>query len=686
MKRILFAIVFICITHQLSQAQTPRIDTTSEHSIRIDSSVVSDRLPIFRKPNRYLYTPERAAAIVSVIGEPDVLRQITTLPGVSSGVEGSLGLFVRGGNAGNSRVEYDGVPVYGTSHLLGLFSSFSPYMISITDFRTGGIEASSGDITSSLMRIKPKSGKLMFSSWNFSLSPYMTSLYLETPGKNGKTDYRVAGRFSPLPVLAGMLTGSDEDYAKINGLMHDWAATAERRINDKSVIKLTGLFSQDRLSVKYDNSGALMQNISGMAKLDFRSSLSSRTEFEVFGYCTFSNVFQNQDYYRNDTTSSSYSMSCNWIETGMKSLVNHKVSCHLDVEGGMEVKTFMKALSGAVFADINFRNSKCDVMAGYRQILYHYEGWTTTGFDAHLRVDRTLTKNLGIEVAADRMSQYMHVLEGLPTGWAMNIMSPAGKDFKPEISGQIYAGLFWHKDARLKLLGETAFHLNAGGYAREMNGMISYKSSINMFRITEDTWEDEIESGSGRSIGLEVSGSMSSERLSMNIAYTLSRTDREYPSINEGERFPFKFDRPHILNLQSDLTTRKRARGEQHLGIVLSCYSGNLMTVQKSQYLGVKPPYWDTGLSGMYTDKFQDNIYYRMEMSAVNGHRMKAYFRLDVAYTFKFLLERSTHDLTVSVFNVTNRHNPYLIYNDYGTWKQVSIMPVMPSVRWSVRF
>lgn len=686
MKRILFAIVFICIAHQLSQAQTPQTDTTSGPGIRIDSSVVSDRLPIFRKPNRYLYTPERAAAIVSVIGEPDVLRQITTLPGVSSGVEGSLGLFVRGGNAGNSRVEYDGVPVYGTSHLLGLFSSFSPDMISVTDFRTGGIEASSGDITSSLMRIKSKSGKLESPSWNLSLSPYMTSIYHETPGKKGKTDYRVAGRFSPLPLIAGIITGSDEEYAKINGLMHDWAATVERRLNDKNAIKLTGLFSQDRLNVKYDASGALMQNISGMAKLDFRSSLSSRTEFEAFGYCTFSNVFQNQDYYRNNTTSSSYSMSCNWIETGMKSLVNHKVSCHLDVEGGMEVKTFMKALSGAVFADINFRNSKCDVMAGYRQILYHYEGWTTTGFDAHLRADRTLTKNLGIEVAADRMSQYMHVLEGLPTGWAMNIMSPAGKDFKPEISGQIYAGLFWHKDARLKLLGETAFHLNAGGYAREMNGMISYKSSINMFRITEDTWEDEIESGSGRSIGLEVSGSMSSERLSMNIAYTLSRTDREYPSINEGERFPFKFDRPHILNLQSDLTTRKRARGEQHLGIVLSCYSGNLMTVQKSQYLGVKPPYWDTGLSGMYTDKFQDNIYYRMEMSAVNGHRMKAYFRLDVAYTFKFLLERSTHDLTVSVFNVTNRHNPYLIYNDYGTWKQVSIMPVMPSVRWSVRF
>lgn len=81
----------------MSLAQTHLIDTTSGPAIRIDSSVVSDRLPIFRKPNLYLYTPERAAAIVSVIGEPDVLRQITTLPGVSSGVEGSLGLLSEAG-------------------------------------------------------------------------------------------------------------------------------------------------------------------------------------------------------------------------------------------------------------------------------------------------------------------------------------------------------------------------------------------------------------------------------------------------------------------------------------------------------------------------------------------------------------------------------------------------------------
>lgn len=601
MKRLVFVGIFIgmaCL-RTLAQAPPPR-DTSLRTGIRIDSSLVSDRMPIFRRLNRYLYTPERAASIVSVIGEPDVLRQIATLPGVASGIEGSLGLFVRGGNAGNSRIEYDGVPVYGTSHLVGLFSSFSPDMISLTDFRAGGFEASSGNATSSLMRINSKSGKVESSSWNISISPYMTSAYLEAQGKHRKTIYRVAGRFSPLPLIARMVTRSNDEYAGVDGLMHDWAATIESEINERSVIKMTGLFSQDRLSVRFDESGSLTQNISGMVKLDFKSSVSEKTRLDAFGYLTRSNVRQTQDYYK--------------------------------------------------------------------------------------KVDLTLTDRLGAEMAMDRTSQYLHVLEGLPSGWALNIMTPAGEEFRPETSRQIYTGLFWRKSTLLKLMGKTEFHLNAGCYTRSMTGMISYKSSINMFRITDDTWENEVESGSGRSAGVEVSGSMSSQRLSMNIAYTLSRTDRKYASINDGERFPFKFDRPHILNIQSDIMVSKRKRGEQHLGLVVSYSSGNLMTVQTSQYPDVLPPYWDRGLGSIYTDKFQDNIYDRMEMTSVNGHRMKDYFRLDVAYTFRLLRKRSTHDLTVSVFNVTNRHNPYIIYNDYGTWKQISIIPVMPSLRWSVKF
>lgn len=684
-RQLLLALVAAATVVCPAEAQSVHKDTVM--SFRMDSSVVFDRLPIFRKPNRYLYTPERAAAIVSVIGEPDVIRQMATLPGVSAGVESSLGLFVRGGNSGGSRIEYDGVPVYGTSHLIGLFSSFSPDMISLTDFRTGGLDASSGNVTSSLMQIRSKGGRLDRTGSILSLSPYMTSAYVETPmGKRRSAALRISGRFSPLPLLAGVISRKTEDSDTVDGLMHDWTVSYETPAGNRSTLKAIGMFTQDKLSVAYEGSSALMQNMSGMAKLDFDVRLSDRTEIDVFGYCSFTDVLQEQSYNNKSSEASRFSISSNWVEIGLKSLVSHTFSDTWRLDGGIETRTFMKAVSAAAFAEVKFHNPRWDIQAGYRQNIYSYDGWSDAGFDAHIKADYMVTRHFGLEATADRMSQYQHILEGLPTGWALNIMTPAANTCKPETSRQIYAGIFLQRAIDMKLLGTVSFNFNLGGYLRKMNNLVSYKSSLNMFRLTENTWEDEVECGEGWSRGLELSGSMSSERLSANIAYTYSRSNRRFPTINDGNTFPFKFDRPHILSFQEDWMTRKRERREQHLGLVLSWSSGNLMTVQKSQYLGITPPYWSTAMGDAYAGRLQDNILDRVEMSEVNGHRLQDYFRIDVAYTFKFFRPGSTHDLTVSVFNVTNRHNPYLIYNDYGTWMQLSIVPIMPSIRWSVKF
>lgn len=61
--------------------------------------------------------------VVSPLGEGDAIKLIQTLPGVSTGAEGSSAIFVRGGNMGNNLMTLDGVPVYGISHLLGLTSA-----------------------------------------------------------------------------------------------------------------------------------------------------------------------------------------------------------------------------------------------------------------------------------------------------------------------------------------------------------------------------------------------------------------------------------------------------------------------------------------------------------------------------------------------------------------------------------
>ena len=59
-----------------------------------------------------------------VMGEKDLLKVATMLPGVESVGEGSSGINVRGSAADQNMFYLNKIPVYNTSHLFGFFSSF----------------------------------------------------------------------------------------------------------------------------------------------------------------------------------------------------------------------------------------------------------------------------------------------------------------------------------------------------------------------------------------------------------------------------------------------------------------------------------------------------------------------------------------------------------------------------------
>jgi hypothetical protein len=76
----------------------------------------------FSKP-LYKISAKNIKTIISAMGEADPIKYIQTLPGISTGIEGTSAIFVRGGNIGNNLMTLDGVTVYGSSHLFGLHPS-----------------------------------------------------------------------------------------------------------------------------------------------------------------------------------------------------------------------------------------------------------------------------------------------------------------------------------------------------------------------------------------------------------------------------------------------------------------------------------------------------------------------------------------------------------------------------------
>ena len=81
-------------------------------------------------------------------------------PGVSSGTEGSSGLFVRGGTPDQNLILLDDAVVYNPNHLFGFISVFNPDAIKNVELIKGGFPARYGGRLSSVVDINMKEGSL----------------------------------------------------------------------------------------------------------------------------------------------------------------------------------------------------------------------------------------------------------------------------------------------------------------------------------------------------------------------------------------------------------------------------------------------------------------------------------------------------------------------------------------------
>ena len=76
--------------------------------------------------------------------EPDVFRSLQLLPGVKAASDYSSGLYIRGGDPGQTLVLLDRTTVYNPTHVFGFFSTFNPDAIKDVRLYKGGFPASYG--------------------------------------------------------------------------------------------------------------------------------------------------------------------------------------------------------------------------------------------------------------------------------------------------------------------------------------------------------------------------------------------------------------------------------------------------------------------------------------------------------------------------------------------------------------
>ena len=271
---------------------------------------------------------------------------------------------------------------------------------------------------------------------------------------------------------------------------------------------------------------------------------------------------------------------------------------------------------------------------------------------------------IGLEGTVDHLAQFYHTLEGLPLGWSLDMVVPSDKDFAPEMADQVYGGLFGDADGH---------SWSIGGYWKWMDNLLYFADGGSLFNASLGSWRNGVYSGKGRSFGMEVTYGYRGKRLETRLAYTLSKTDRLFDRLNGGEWFPAKFDRRHMLNVTGDYSLIQRERIKMGVTTLVTLQSGCWETVPIGHYT----------VPALTREEFTVDLY-----SGMNNYRMPTFFRWDAGLYLEKSAARAKHRLNLGVYNLTNRHNPFLITYDAETkeWKQISLLPILPSISYRVEF
>jgi hypothetical protein len=226
------------------------------------------------------------------------------------------------------------------------------------------------------------------------------------------------------------------------------------------------------------------------------------------------------------------------------------------------------------------------------------------------------------------------------------------------------------------------------GYYRIMNNLIEYKEGA-LFSSNKP-WEDQIATGGkGKAYGAEFYFAKTTGIVTASVAYTLGWSTRKFLTLNEGEAFPFKYDRRHNLAAQINCHIGKHF----DVGAAWVYGSGNMFTLPLQKY---------TTYSGaVYTDYVtannQGNNYIDQVTTYTkrNAYRLPSYQHLDVSFTYHKRVKHIEHSFNLSVYNVYNRFNIFSVYTDYRpaddggrqlVFKKLSLFPVLPSISYTLKF
>ncbi|GHA75241.1 TonB-dependent receptor [Pontibacter akesuensis] len=648
---------------------------------------------------------EQLKAVPALLGEVDVVKALQLLPGVQSGSEGASGLYVRGGGPDQNLILLDGAPVYNATHLFGFFSVFNADALNHVELVKGGFPARYGGRLSSVLDISMKEGNMNEFQGEGSIGLIASKLTLEGPIKKDVASFIVSGRRTYIDLLARPFMKKEEGV--VGYFFHDLNAKLNYHVTPNDRLYLSFYTGMDKFYSRFENDEPENNYHSeDRAGLDWGNNTLSLRWNRILTNRLFLNTTATYSRYQFDVgvesesernppgepaSSSKYALLYlsnirdysiktdfdylpnpnHYVRFGAQAITHQFRPGALqmkDVDDG-EVRNELEEGSStvgneaSVYVEDDVRlTDKLKVNVGARFTGFFVEGEVYTSLEPRVSARYLLSDKLALKASYASTSQFIHLLTNSGIGLPTDLWVPATKQIKPQRASQVAIGA-----AQTILDGK--YEVSVEGYYKTMNGIIEYKEGSDFTSTVSNNWETKVTAGEGWAYGAEFFLQRKVGRTSGWIGYTLAWSNRQFAELNSGRKFPYRYDRRHDVSMVifHQLPRNWNVSGTWVYG------TGNSVTLSESRYL-----------VGEY--EVVDNY------GARNGYRMRAYHRLDVAFSKTKEKDWGQVVNTFGLYNAYSRQNPFFMYfeggkdGEKGAFKQVALFPIIPSFTKSFKF
>jgi len=647
----------------------------------------------------------------SLGGQTDLVRSYQFLPGVQGGTEGKAGMYVRGGSDDQNLVLLDGFPLYYINHLGGFTSLFDPEAVKNFRLFKGGFPSRFGNRLSSVLDVSLKEGDKYKRRNTLTLGLISGSLSSEGPAFKGKGSYFVSLRrmwidFLTLPASYLVLGRNSIGY---NFYDFNSKITVQPNPSDRFFFSL---FSGDDNLILDSRDKMITPDIHSYQRNRWGNFLTAARWEHTFSPQVVLNTrlsftkyrFLDKDFYRNKSLKTGYENAFrsrirdfgwnNDLDIYLSSYWQVKAGAglvlHLFEPGNSKMRNYAE---GTIFSDKAFSNltsvwesslyienpvsfNKLNFNAGIRLAGFYLKSKTYLYPEPRFSASLELFKNIRLKTSYAEMHQLVHMFENQVAGFGTEFFFPATASIAPS----------WSRITTIGLEKETSeYQAGIDFYLKRMGNLVCMKEGES-FQGNAIDWQGRVEKGTGRAKGMELFLRKKTGNLTGWISYSLAKAERQFTGINEGNPFPYSFDRRHHLNLVASyqLSQKWKFAADWVYG------SGYPITLAIGKQTVLTPAYYSGEITDLYKNRSFGEYY-----GSRNGFRMKDYHRLDIGFTHTTLKKGKERIWNFSIYNVYNRQNPYYyFYKERKPWQgdhttelyQASFIPIMPSVSYTLKF